>query len=169
MKRTLLLVIGLTFAILSVSVLYRYSRLALRTNTLITHVATESVAPQVIGYRATVTNSGYLPVIVGRCETVSDAMERSVTIGDALQRWEGQSIGWRQVVNRNECRTVPLGVIEAKFTRKMLWPGQQLHSSGFFANVGVAGSPFQHGDRIRFLLFPRNDAEGIPSPGFTID
>lgn len=161
-------------AAIAVSVMaaaYLLSPLSQRTNALRILVETkaESGATR---YEAVVVNDGYLPVFVGRCETVSDVMQRDVRVGDVLQRWQPESGRWETVLDRHHCQLIVTGIIEARFTRKLLWPTQRLHTSPFFPNIGFQGLPFQHGNRVRFLVLmrtPKQDSEALSSPGFTVD
>ncbi|HYG99517.1 MAG TPA: hypothetical protein VD837_10335, partial [Terriglobales bacterium] len=101
-------------------------------------------------------------------ETVSDAMERDVRVGDALQRLRAESGKWETVLDRSGCQQVPTGLIEAKYTRRLLWPRQSLHTVSFFPNVGFANSPFKSGDRLRFVLFT-DLPQPLSSPESTVE
>jgi hypothetical protein len=155
--------------VLVVAAAYLVSPASHNTHGLRVVVETEITAPQVTGYRAKIMNEGLLPVFVTRCETTSDALYRDIRVGDALQRRQFTG-AWETVVHRNSCATVPTGVIEAKLSRKLLWPTQTLHTSAFFPSVGFANSPFRHGDELRFLIFVNTvrDAEALSSPDFKI-
>lgn len=170
MKRSLRLLLFAFLVLITVGA-YLLSPLCRSTRTLRVSIQGGEDS-SVHGYRAVIVNSGYLPVLVGRCETVSDAMSPDIRIGDVLQRWRREDGTWMTVAERNECGLVPLGVIKARSKHRFLWPRQQLHSAWFFPSVGFAGSPFQHGDKVRFLVLtytPKEDSEGIPSPQFMIE
>lgn len=154
-------------AALLIACVYFLSRLSKSTRTL--RIFVESVP--VTGQRASIVNDGFLPVFVDTCETVSDAMEHQIVVLDAIQRWRSDRNSWDTVLKRERCDVVPLGVIKANFTRKLLWPRQTLHTTSFFPNVGFPGSPFQHGDKLRFLLrtrTPKPDSESLSSPEFLV-
>lgn len=172
MKRALLFGSLAVLALSVIGLIYRISPLSKRTSNILIRVNVLTPAPNALGYQVSIENDSYLPVVIGRCETVSDAMYRDTVVGDAIQRWQPEDNSWKTMFARNECRTVPLGIIEAKFTRKLLWHGQQLHTAPFFANIGFRTLPFRRGDKIRFVVFtrtPREDSEGIASPAFTIE
>jgi hypothetical protein len=163
MKRSLLLVIALVpLALLGLGVLYRPGPVRLHMRSLADGRGQEVV----------IQNGGYLPVVIGRCETVSYARDRDSVVGDVIQRWRPEDNRWETVFSRRECKAGKLGDATAIFTRKLLWPGHQLHTAPFFPNVGGAGSPFRHGDKGRFVVFtytPRDDSQGIASSSFTVD
>jgi hypothetical protein len=163
MKISLVLIIALVlFALLAIHVLYRSGPVRLDV---------KSVGDGK-GVQVTIQNGSYLPVLVGRCETVSDANNRDSVVGDVIQRWRPEVNRWETLFSRNECKSVAMGVAKATFTRKLLWPSKQLHTAPFFPNVGVAGSPFRHGDKIRFVVFsytPRDDSGGIASSSFMVE
>ena len=125
----------------------------------------------VAGERAFIVNDGFLPVFVGACESVDDAMDHEIVVLDAIQRWRSDLNSWDTILDRERCEVVPLGVIKADFTRKLLWPRQSLHTSSFFPNVGFPGSPFKHGDKLRFLVrtrTPKPDSRSLSSPEFLV-
>ena len=166
MKQPLALICLVALGLLIVGAIYLVSPLSRRTRPLRVLVTNDHG-----GYRAILVNRGLLPVVVGRCETISDALEKDTRVGDVVQRSQSGSSSWENILKRNECRVVPVGIVKATSKRTLLWPGQQLHSAWFFPNVGVARSPFQHGDKVRLLIFthtPKEDTEGIPSPQFMI-
>ncbi len=162
-KPSLVLMIALVFlALLAIHVLYRSGPVRLDV---------KSVGDGK-GVQVTIQNGSYLPVLVGRCETVSDASYRDSVVGDAIQRWRPEDDRWETVISRKECKAAGIGIAKATFKRKVLWPGQQLHTAPFFPNFGVADPPFRHGDKLRFVVFtytPRDDSDGIASSSFTVD
>jgi hypothetical protein len=166
LKKLSLLTSFLVVGAVVTSAIYRLTPLSKRTKPLRVFITTGHG-----GYQAVVINRGFLPVVVGRCETISDAMEKDVTVGDVMQRLHRGDGSWENAVKRNECRLVPLGIVNARYNRTLLWPGQRLHSEWFFPNIGQY-SQFHHGDTIRFIVFthtPTGDSDGIPSPQFTIE
>src|SRR5471030_2028025 len=87
--------------------LYLFSPLCKRTTTLRVSIIAESTKGQETGYIALITNTGVLPVVVGRCETVSDAMQPDIRVGDAVQLWRTRDSTWETIFRRDECRLVP--------------------------------------------------------------
>jgi hypothetical protein len=162
MKRSLVLV-GIILAVLvAACFLYRFSPLCKRTTTL--RISIESV--EETGYRASLTNAGVLPVLVGRCETVSDAMQPDIQVGDVIQLWQTRDNTWTTIFKRDKCQLVPLGIIEANFTRKLLWPGKQLNTAPFFPNTNSPYTKWHSGDTFRFVVYtdsPSEDANSIKS------
>ena len=117
-------------------------------------------------------NQGYLPVFVGTCELVEENMVRGVVVLDAVQRWRSENAVWGTALHGEGCHQPADGAVEKKLTPKLVWPRQRLHTSPFFPNVGFPGFPFEHGDKLRFLVFtrkPKQDSEGLSSPEFTIN
>ena len=167
MKQLLLAIFFTAVAASVAASVYRLTSASRRTQPLrISIVAHDG------GYQAIITNVGTLPVLVGRCATVSDAMTKNTTVGDAVQRWNKQTNSWETIWKRNKCEVVPLAIVEARFHRSYLWAGQRLHTAAFFPNVGFQYSQFQHGDVARFLVFahtPNDDSNGLASPQFTIE
>src|ERR1039458_10287315 len=53
------------------------------------------------------------------------------------------------VVLRTGCERVPLGVVEARFTRRLLWPTQHLHTAPFVPSTQL----LRTGDKVRFVVF----------------
>ena len=78
MRRLFWPICFITLALAVVGLLYRVTPLSKRTGPLRASVAAENG-----GYRAIILNDGFLPVVVGRYETVSDAMEKDITVGKA--------------------------------------------------------------------------------------
>jgi hypothetical protein len=129
------------------------------------------VSEQETGFRAQLANTGILPVLVGRCETVSDAMMAGVDVGDVIQLWNSKDGTWKTIYKRDECHLVPLGIIDAHFTRKLLWPGKKLSTAPFFPNVNSPYTKFHSGDTFRFVVFtdsPSGQANSIESHGIVI-
>ena len=117
-------------------------------------------------------NQGYLPVFVGTGELVEENIVRGVVVLDAVQRWRSENAVWGTALHGEGCHQPADGTVEKKLTPKLVWPRQRLHTSPFFPNVGFPGFPFEHGDKLRFLVFtrkPKQDSEGLSSPEFTIN
>ena len=124
-------------------------------------------APNVTRFRAGLTNRGYLPIVIGECQTVSDAMEAQTTVEDGLQRWDAIRGSWVMVVDRSTCEIIPTGTNKADFSSKLLWPTQRVYSPPFFPS----GPVFRSGDYVRFVVFPRgkvSESPPIPSPSFVV-
>ena len=167
MKRILLTCGVVMGALLAAFVAYRFSPFSRSTKSLRVAIVTEQAAEGVTGYRAIVENVGFMPVVVGRCETVSDAMERNIVLGDDIQQRK-QNGQWETTLSRHQCRLVPMGIIEARFTNKLLWPHQQLRTSPFFPNVGVLRA-FHHGDAVRFIVYTQRSEDSLASPHFIVE
>jgi hypothetical protein len=82
-------------------------------------------------YGAHLTNFGIVPRRIERCEFVTDDMAAGVSIGYRLQQWDAASRHWHTVLETSSayCRPYPLGIIKARLTSKLLWPGQTLSTS----------------------------------------
>jgi hypothetical protein len=122
------------------------------------------------GHRATLVNDGYLPVVVGRCDTLSDAEESDAKVGDAIQRWDTQSRTWVTTYQRSACKVVPTGISRASFSYKLLWHAGRLHTSPFFHWTG--DREILTGDAIRFILFtggPESDSPSLTSQPFIVE
>jgi hypothetical protein len=164
--------ISVALVLLVIAALYLVSPLSKSTRSLRVFVERETIAPPAIGYRASVVNQGYLPVFVGACEFVEDNMARGVRLLDTIQRWRSENAVWGTVLDRKGCHAPPEGTVQKKLTPKLLWPGQRLHTSPLFPNIGFPRFPFEHGDKLRFIIFtrtPKQDSEGLSGPEFTID
>ena len=166
MKRVLTVFASVVVLLFLMSLAYRLSPWSKRTTTLRVDLSAEGQN----GHRAILVNDGNLPVVVGRCDTVSDAMEPDTRVGDAIQRWDTERGIWVTAYLRNYCRPVPTGVIEAAFSHKLLWPGERLHTSPFFPGTG--DTVIRTGDKVRFLLFTQStesDSPAIPSQSFVVE
>jgi hypothetical protein len=165
MKRVFTVLASLVVLLFLLSLAYRLSWWSKRTTTLRVELSIEG--PK--GHRAILVNDGYLPLVVGRCDTISDAMQPDTRVGDAIQRWDTQRGIWVTAYQRSDCRLVPTGVIEAIFSHKMLWPGGRLHTSPFFHSY--LDTAIHAGDKVRFLVFTQgteSDSPSIPSQSFVV-
>jgi hypothetical protein len=166
MKPVLTVFTSVVVLLFLMSLAYRLSPWSKRTTALRVDLSVED--PK--GHRAILVNDGHLPVVVGRCDTVSDAMQPDTRVGDAIQRWDtGRGI-WVTAYQRSDCKLVPTGVIEAAFSHKLLWPGGRLRTSAFFPRPGDA--VIRTGDTVRFLLFTQgteSDSPSIPSQPFVVE
>ncbi len=168
MKRILTLSGLLVAGVIVVFLLYLRSPLSKRTDSLRIELIPESDGN---GYHAALVNKGLLPIFVGRCDTISDAMQPDTTVGDWIQRWEPTERQWKTVYKRSYCEVIPVATVEAKFTRRLIWPGGRLRTGSFFPNLGVyKENPLHAGDQLRFLVFadgPNATTGGLPSSAFT--
>ena len=116
-------------------------------------------------YDAHITNFGIFPRRIGSCEFVTDAFASGVSIGYRLQRWDAQSRRWQTVLDAASeyCRPYPLGMIRARLTSKVLWPGQTL-STGEEATGARDGLK---GQTIRFAVVA--NGREFPTASFVID
>jgi len=77
MKRVLTAFAIVVVLLLLVSLAYRLSPWSKRTASLRVELSLEDTK----GRRAMLVNDGYLPVVVGRCDGVSDAMQPDTRVG----------------------------------------------------------------------------------------
>ena len=116
-------------------------------------------------YDAHVTNFGIFPRRIERCEFVTDALAPGLSVGYRLQQWEMASRRWQTVLDAASgyCRPYPLGMIKARLTSKLLWPGQTL-STGEEA-TGARGN--LKGQRMRVAVVA--NGRELPTSSFVID
>jgi hypothetical protein len=116
-------------------------------------------------YDAHVTNLGIFPRRIERCEFVTDAFAPGVSVGYRLQQWDMASHRWQTVMDAASeyCRPYPLGIINARLTSKLLWPGQTL-STGEEA-TGARGN--LKGQTMRFAVVA--NGREFPTSSFVID
>lgn len=148
------LVIG-AVALVLLGLGYRLSPWSERTSSLRIELSAEP--PN--GQRAILVNDGFLPVVVGRCERLSDANQPDTTVGDAIQRWDNERAVWVTVYQRDDCTSGVGGT--AKFSRKLLWPRRRLHTAPFFH--WTQDTNIHLGDKVRFLAFTQSTEQGSPS------
>ena len=164
MKRSLTVFTTLVVLLFLVSLVYRLSPWSNRITSLRVEVSVED--PK--GYRAILFNDGYLPVVVGRCHTVSDAQQPDTRVGDAIQRWDTERGIWVTIYQRSECRTGIGG--SATFSREWLWPRRRLHTSPLFHWSG--DNSIHTGDKVRFVVFTQDadsDSTSMPSQSFAVE
>jgi hypothetical protein len=116
-------------------------------------------------YDAHITNFGIFPRRIERCEFVTDAFAPGVSVGYRLQQWDVASRRWKTVLDlaSEYCRPYPLGIIKARLTSKVLWPGQAL-STGEEATGARDGLK---GQTIRFAVVA--NGREFPTASFVID
>jgi hypothetical protein len=122
-------------------------------------------------YEARIVNRGLWPVRVQRCDFVDDAMTPGKMVAYAVERWDESAKRWTTVVDGSKgfCKPYPLGIVRAKLTTGLLWPGQSL-ATGEEATAARDG--FNLGDRGRFVVFAgaAGDSSAALSTGeFVID
>ena len=164
MKRVLTAFATVVVLLLLVSLAYRLSPWSKRTASLRVELSLEDTK----GHRAMLVNGGYLPVVVGRCDSVSDAMQPDTRVGDAIQRWDIQRGAWVTVYQRSVCRSGDWG--SATFSYELLWPGTRLHTSPYFHWTG--DTVIHTGDKLRFLVFTQgteSDSPSSPSQSFVVE
>jgi hypothetical protein len=118
-------------------------------------------------YEGTITNHGFLPVRVTRCDFIDDSMAPGTMVAYAVQRWNENLKRWDTVVDMSGpefCKPYPLGIIKARLVNGWLWPGQRL-STGEEATAARLG--FSVGDAGRFVIF--TGTTGVTTESFAID
>jgi hypothetical protein len=116
-------------------------------------------------YDAHVTNFGIFPRRIERCEFLTDAFGHGVSIGYRVQHFDRSAGQWQTVVDVASvyCQPYPLGIVEARLTSKLLWPGQTL-STGAEA-TGARGN--LKGETMRFIVVA--NGHELPTASFIID
>jgi hypothetical protein len=123
-------------------------------------------------YEATLTNAGFLPARVTRCDYIDDASAPGTVVAYAVQRWDDSRKGWQTIVEFGKsqfCKPYPLGIVAAKLRRGWLWPRQSI-STGEEATAARGG--FTMGDRARFVIFTGaagDYASSVATAEFIID
>jgi len=123
-------------------------------------------------YAARLFNRGWWSIRVSRCDFVDDTLSPGKSVAYAVQRWDRAVGQWKTVVESSLsdfCKPYPLGIVKARSTSGLLWPGQSL-SSGDEATA--ARVPCDVGDRGRFVVFvgaPGNYAMAVSTRDFVID
>lgn len=155
--------------LLLIGVAFTLSPLSKQTASLRVEVVVVGVeGPQ--GHQAILVNDGYLPVVVSRCNSVSDNVgEKDTRVGDAIQRWDAEHSIWVTAYERRECTTGGWGK-SARYSHALLWPGGRLHSSRFFHST--QDRVVHTGDKVRFLVFTQaaeSDSPSIASQSFVAE
>ena len=123
-------------------------------------------------YEAKLTNRGFLPSRVIRCDFIDDSMSHGTMVAYAVQRWNESGKQWDTIVEfgRSQfCKPYPLGIVKATLINGWLWPGQSL-STGEEATAARDG--FSLGDRARFIIFVGTAGDygsSLASADFAID
>jgi len=76
-------------------------------------------------YEAKLTNSGFLPIRVSRCDFMDDSSAPGTMVAYALQRWDDPRKQWVTVVEFGKsqfCKPYPLGIVRANLVNGWLWP-----------------------------------------------
>jgi hypothetical protein len=116
-------------------------------------------------YAAHITNFGVFPRRIERCEFLTDAFAPGVSVGYHVQQLDVASGSWHTAMDSASeyCRPYPLGIIKARLTSKLLWPGQTL-STGQEA-TGARGN--LKGQTVRFAVVV--NGREFPTSSFVID
>ena len=116
-------------------------------------------------YDAHITNFGIYPRRIERCEFVTDAFAPGVSVGYRLQQWDAASHRWDTVLDAapEYCRPYPLGIIKARLTSKLLWPGQTLSTGG----EATGAREGLNGQTVRFAVVA--NGREFPTASFVID
>ncbi len=114
-------------------------------------------------HEAELTNFGFLPVRVTRCEFLDDTLSLGVMVAYGVERWNAALARWQTIAANTSsfCKPYPLGIVEARLTTKWLWPGQTL-ATGEEATA-ARSPPLKKGDSARFVLHPHpSDRNATP-------
>jgi hypothetical protein len=116
-------------------------------------------------YDAHLRNFGIIPRLIERCEFLTDAFERGVSVGYRIQQRDKSSGQWHTVLDgaSGYCRPYPLSMAQTTLTSKLLWPGQTL-STGEEATSARGNLK---GETLRFAVVA--NGREFPTGGFTID
>jgi hypothetical protein len=122
-------------------------------------------------YLARIKNIGIVPVFVTRCEAVDDAFGNEVFPAYKVEKWDDKARSWVTVADMGKsfCKPYPLGIISAKRTRKLLWPGQTLETNW---EATAARDAFRLGNHARFVVFlngPDDKSRVLETQPFRID
>lgn len=146
-------------------------RRGLRAETIVDH-ADMGIPGITKAYEGKLTNHGFWPVHVTRCDFIDDAMSPGTMLAYAVQRWNEARKQWETVVQFSKaefCKPYPLGIVKAKIVNGWLWPGQSLRTG---QEATAARDAFNIGDRARFVIFLKDAGDygtSMASPEFTID
>jgi len=116
-------------------------------------------------YDAHITNFGIFPRRIERCEFVTDALASGVSVGYRLQQWDAKSRRWHTVLDAASayCRPYPLGMVEARLTSTLLWPGEKL----FTGEEATGARDGLKGHTVRFAVVA--NGQEFPTASFVID
>jgi hypothetical protein len=127
-------------------------------------------------YRASLVNLAPWPILVSRCDYISDAMQHGTELAYAVQKWDNFQQQWSTSDLKREagreadfCKPSPESIIEGRTTQNLLWPGQRLYTN---SEATAANDEFHIGDRVRFVVFinrPGNYSSSVTTPLFVID
>lgn len=101
-------------------------------------------------FDAHLTNFGFYPQEIERCEFVSDAGAHEVSVAYRLEQLDTGTRTWKTLFNSAQsfCRPYPLGIAHSKLVKKAIWPGQTL-STGAEATAARA---MLKGATMRFVI-----------------
>jgi hypothetical protein len=123
-------------------------------------------------YGARLINRSLKPVRVQYCDFVDDSMTHGEMVAYAVERWDGIAQQWRTTVRANErdfCRPFPIGIVRAKLTSRLLWPGQSISTE---QETTAAQDGFEIGNKARFVIFAAlasDRSAQFATPEFVID
>jgi hypothetical protein len=127
-------------------------------------------------YRASLVNLAPWPILVSRCEYISDAIEHGTELAYAVQKWDNSQQQWSAGNLKREagraayfCKPSPESIIEGRTTQNLLWPGRRLYTN---SEATAANDEFHIGDRVRFVVFVNRPGEysaSVTTPLFVID
>jgi hypothetical protein len=125
-------------------------------------------------YEATPTNYGLLPVLVERCNYLSDTSALGAMVAYNIERWDPANHTWARVVEFAKatfCTPVPLSMESSHWVRSWLWPGQSLSTE---EEATGARWPFKKGDALRLVVVANvagsdKRSSSYPTPSFTLD
>lgn len=123
-------------------------------------------------YAATLTNHGFLPARVARCNFITDDMEPGTEAAYAVQRWNESNKQWDTVLQLGKskfCKPYPLGIVKATFANGWLWPDQNLSTR---EEAMAARDGLIIGDHARIVIFTGEAGDysrSVATPSFVVD
>ena len=134
-----------------------FSHLAIR---IVEESADYGIPGITTGYRARITNRGYLPVLLEGCAYVDDEGAHGFAVPYMVQRWDDSRKRWSnafEMGGESFCRTYPLGWVRAEWTSKILWPNQSVETE----EEATGGREiFHRGDTGRWIVYPNLRTKG---------
>ena len=121
-----------------------------------------------VGTQAVLVNRGERKAWVGKCEIEGDGPAVEQMVGDVIQRWDAERNKWVTVIERRQCRLLPVGPVHVRFSRVPLEPGESLPTDAY---ARTEHDPAVHrGDLLRFIVLTETSGDAgsaIASPAFT--